>query len=98
MSRYDITHDQGDLRKSLRKDILQVLLDAGKALRPKQIQYHLGSDLNQSVTLEEIEATLRWMVFQPLMDDYRVHITHNNVYGALPVYGIVTLREHKLLR
>ncbi len=95
MSRYDITHDQGDLRMSLRKNIIQVLLDANGALRPKQIQYRLGRDLNQSVSLVEIEDTLRWMIFQPLADDHRVVSTRNNVCGALPVYVIQEPRVRK---
>ncbi len=97
MSRYDETHDDGDLTIKTRRAIFMVLRDSESALRPKQIQYRLATQQYMDVSLREIEATLGWMVAQPF-DELEQHgvqvgVSHNNIYGALPVYGIRQARS-----
>lgn len=97
MSRFDQTHDIGDLTLRTRRAIFMVLRDSERALRPKQIQYRLATQQYLDVSLREIEATLDWMVSQPF-DELEQHgvqvgISHNNTYGALPVYGIRQARS-----
>lgn len=94
MSRYDESHDVGDLSTSTRKLMLQILVEATEPLRLNQVQYRLGHDLNQTVSLREIEATLNWMVHQPLTDSYRVVFNRiARAHGAVPTYSAVPLKE-----
>lgn len=97
MSRFDETHDIGDLTQRTRQAIFMVLRDSESALRPKQIQYRLATQQYMDVSLKEIQATLDWMVSQPYEElsqhGVQVAVSHGNVYGALPVYGLRQARS-----
>jgi len=76
MSKYDTTHDDGDLRRSVLRYIITVLhdavLDEEGPLTVSQIQYRLATKPQagqMSVSRKEIEATLGWGAVQPNADE-----------------------------